>query len=129
MWIGASINKHVCILTASSMSCLLIARVWLVSTNDHDILYQVNRQCTNYVMQTDTLTNTFKPATTKWFHFLYLVNPEMCFIIGDVNMHHRELNMYKFGCKAFDVEWFDTSTFITFIQLHYFASYFYCFMD
>jgi len=75
-------------------------------------------------MQTDTLTNTFKPATTKWFHFLYLVNPEMCFIIGDVNLHHRELNMYTLGCKTFDVEWFDTSTFITFIQLHFFASYF-----
>ena len=70
-------------------------------------------------MSADTLTNTFKPATTKWFPFLYLVNPEMCFIIGDVNMHHRELNMYKFGCKTFDVEWFDTSTFITFIQQLY----------
>jgi len=66
----------------------------------------------------------FQTGDIKVVSLLCLVNPEMCFIIGDVNMHHRELNMYKFGCKAFDVEWFDTSTFITFIQLHHFASYF-----
>ena len=51
----------------------------------------------SYIMPAHTLPSTFKPATSKCFHVLCLVNPDTCFeVIGDVNMHHRESNMNKF---------------------------------